>query len=740
MSERLPLRAGSLLVAILAWLLLPAGALAAPEAHLLRLDPRSSVEDDAPILTSVIELLQQKSMSDLTSQCAHLQGEAAIGCLSDKLDNSRALYEPFKFPEDNANLLVTVDGRDLPAKLVSIEKWRDSKKNKGVGTAWLLLIDASGQMGSRFEEAKRVARAFVDQMGPNDIVDVMFFNDRAIVEHSKWTAKKGIATNFIDGVKSTFPKQGRVKTIMSIVQKGVTDAFGELGNVGKDVDVPLHQAMVLLTDCNAGTDVNSTATGALQLRSYLTKGRFPEDNTTLPKMPMPVISVWFPNKQGTQEEVFENARQFMENLANPEIGGGFYIVGGPDTGKGQRIAKAVTERFDLMNIVKWRVPCLAPTVTQNFQLVFKEFEQPIKGDTCTDCPLGQDPKLWPLAINYEETEKAAKDSKLYPGGKVKVFGEFCWGTDIGRAELYMLPKNQPAPQSLEGKSLEEAQQARDTLIRANLRGKAINGGDEFIEFELPESTKFLAGDKKSMTARMVIFDSRAGRTSPVTADKVLTLAAQEKPLDYFLIGGITFGGLVVLLLLISVFRSGGGKARRRGPVNAPAPVVAGGGGPRPGPAPMPYAPPAAPGPAPAPAPAPYAPQPAFPMTGGTVPVGGGYEQQAHAAAAAAIAAGPAGPATHATLQGTVGVYPVNEGSELKVGRDPGLCDICLTEPRISGMHATVKFEAGQLYVRDEGSNNGTYIDNGKIQSYAWMVVPPGGSLRFGPIEFTVRLG
>jgi hypothetical protein len=731
-------------LAVVVGLLVSAPALAAPEAHLLRVDPRSAVEDDAPILTTVIELLQQKSLSDLTSQCAHVQGEAAIACLSDKLDNSRALYEPFKFPEENANLLVTVDDRDLPAKLVSVSKWRDSKKDKGVGTAWLLLIDASGQMGSRFEEAKRVAKAFVDQMGPNDIVDVMFFNDRAIVEHSKWTPKKGIATNFIDGVKSTFPKQGRVKTIMSIVQKGVTDAFGELGNVGKDFAVPLHQAMVLLTDCNAGTDINSTATGALQLRDYLTKGRFPEDNTTLPKMPMPVISVWFPNKQGTQEEVFENARQFMENLANPEIGGGFYIVGGPDSGKGGRIAKAVTERFDLMNIVKWRVPCLAPTVTQNFQLVFKEFEQPIKGDVCTECPLGQDPKLWPLAINYEETEKAAKANKLYPGGTVKVFGDFCWGTDIGRAELYMLPKNQPAPQSLEGKSLEEAQQARDTLIRANLRGKAINGGDEFIEFELPETTKFLAGDKKSMTARLVIFDSRAGRTSPVTADKVLTLAAQEEPLDYFLIGGITFGGVVVLLLLISVFRGGGRSRRRAHAAPPPAPVVAGAGAPRPGPAPVPnvgYAPP--PAPAAPPAPAPYAP-PAYPggpgVAGGTAPVAfpdaahGHGHGHAHAHAPAPMAA------THATLQGTVGVYPVNEGVELKVGRDPGLCDICLTEPRISGMHATVKFEAGQLYVRDEGSNNGTYIDNGKVQSYAWMSVPAGGSLRFGPIEFTVRLG
>jgi pSer/pThr/pTyr-binding forkhead associated (FHA) protein len=81
---------------------------------------------------------------------------------------------------------------------------------------------------------------------------------------------------------------------------------------------------------------------------------------------------------------------------------------------------------------------------------------------------------------------------------------------------------------------------------------------------------------------------------------------------------------------------------------------------------------------------------------------------------------------------------VVEGREMKVGRDPGLCDIVLTEPRISGMHASVKLEAGQLLVRDEGSNNGTYIAGARVQPHAWQPVGAGGALRFGPIEFNVR--
>jgi pSer/pThr/pTyr-binding forkhead associated (FHA) protein len=95
-------------------------------------------------------------------------------------------------------------------------------------------------------------------------------------------------------------------------------------------------------------------------------------------------------------------------------------------------------------------------------------------------------------------------------------------------------------------------------------------------------------------------------------------------------------------------------------------------------------------------------------------------------------------APNVSLHGTPGVYPVSEGRELKVGRDPGICDICLTEPRVSGLHANVKLENGQVYVKDEGSNNGTYVNGGKIPSHVWQTVPAGAEVRFGPVEFTVR--
>jgi pSer/pThr/pTyr-binding forkhead associated (FHA) protein len=95
--------------------------------------------------------------------------------------------------------------------------------------------------------------------------------------------------------------------------------------------------------------------------------------------------------------------------------------------------------------------------------------------------------------------------------------------------------------------------------------------------------------------------------------------------------------------------------------------------------------------------------------------------------------------TAATLRGTVGQFTVRAGSEVRVGRDPAQCPVVLEEPRISGVHATLRFERGSLLVRDETSNNGTWISGARIAPGAWTPVAPGTLLRFGPIEFNVQL-
>lgn len=99
---------------------------------------------------------------------------------------------------------------------------------------------------------------------------------------------------------------------------------------------------------------------------------------------------------------------------------------------------------------------------------------------------------------------------------------------------------------------------------------------------------------------------------------------------------------------------------------------------------------------------------------------------------------PYGTASAATIVGGAGQFTIRPGAEVRVGRDPAQCPVFLSEPRVSGVHASLKFENGQLFVRDESSNNGTHVAGARIPAGVWTVVPQGEKLRFGPIEFSVR--
>jgi hypothetical protein len=96
-------------------------------------------------------------------------------------------------------------------------------------------------------------------------------------------------------------------------------------------------------------------------------------------------------------------------------------------------------------------------------------------------------------------------------------------------------------------------------------------------------------------------------------------------------------------------------------------------------------------------------------------------------------------ANSASIIGAAGQFAIRAGIEVKVGRDPAQCPITLSEPRVSGVHATLKFEAGQLFVRDEGSNNGSYINGSRLPAQTWTPVPGNATLKFGPVEFRVKL-
>ena len=91
----------------LAWLALSPDAGAAPEAHILRIDPRAGLNDGKPTLTTVIEVVQFKRLCDVLQPCAARaprRRRSAAGASSSRSparSGTRSLS-----PRQNAHLLV----------------------------------------------------------------------------------------------------------------------------------------------------------------------------------------------------------------------------------------------------------------------------------------------------------------------------------------------------------------------------------------------------------------------------------------------------------------------------------------------------------------------------------------------------------------------------------------------------------------------------------------------------------
>jgi hypothetical protein len=118
-----------------------------------------------------------------------------------------------------------------------------------------------------------------------------------------------------------------------------------------------------------------------------------------------------------------------------------------------------------------------------------------------------------------------------------------------------------------------------SLISQNLRGAATDANAGFVTLQVPPEEKLLEGSGSTMTARVVVFDSRAKRASGTDDKTVLKLRAKKAPLPLLLIGGIVGGVLVLALLAVVLLRGGGNKrgGGTRGGGPPPQPVIAGGG-------------------------------------------------------------------------------------------------------------------------------------------------------------------
>jgi hypothetical protein len=588
-------------------------AFGAPVAHIMRIDPRAGMSGGAPILTTVVDLVQFNPLSDALQPCSNVTGyNETLDCWSAAVESDK-LWTPIgtkdgKFPS-NALFTVAVGVGTKTAKLEGDPvKWGASK-DAIIGTAWLLTIDASSGMGARYQDAREVAHAFIEAMQPNDLVDVVIFDDRdtGVVADSKWLQYKDrrALVDLLDKYPNVSPSHGQSRALEGQLEKITGSAFGALGNVGTGLNIPAHQALVVLSNGAGRGDPGSAAPAAKLFHEFATKGRFPDDNSAAPKTPLPIIAIWFPNPGGLQNDLYRtNDSQFMQGLANPEIGGYFDIVRqGQGQAKEKAIVASVKKRFNAMWVVKWRLACLNLSPNQTFNLTMGQLAQ---GDgTFKDVPIGVDPTQWPLDIDVARTKADAEANPVHPGGTFTVYGDFCWGGDKGRAESYFVPAGTKPDPQMSAPDQQQVKNAMQSLVQQGLRGEATDANDISATFKVPDEDKILDGTGDNMVTRVIIYDNGAVRASGHDETTVLTLKAKSKPLNILLIAAVVGGVVVVGLLVIVLFRGGGGGGgRKRTQAPPPAPVVAGGpvppygggGGPPPyGSPPPPYGTPPPPG-------------------------------------------------------------------------------------------------------------------------------------------------
>ena len=73
---------------------------------------------------------------------------------------------------------------------------------------------------------------------------------------------------------------------------------------------------------------------------------------------------------------------------------------------------------------------------------------------------------------------------------------------------------------------------------------------------------------------------------------------------------------------------------------------------------------------------------------------------------------------------------------LDIGRD-STCEVCLPDPGVSRSHARVFLHNSAVWVRDNGSRNGAFVNGKRLQRA--KTLSPGAKLKVGEHLFEVRL-
>ncbi|GAC1353375.1 MAG: hypothetical protein NVSMB47_05290 [Polyangiales bacterium] len=565
-------------------------------AKFIRIDPEPTATEktNTPVINFLVEVGVPIPITAFEEGCyAGGKGDkvssANLACVSAKIEKEG--YErQFEFPKDNAIITAEVDGDESPMEIQSADALKDASA-ANAGVAWLILLDASSSVDvSRWAEEQDAAEQIIKAMGQADAVMVRIMDDKAVRVHTKWlpaSSKKG-AIDAIRSVPAAFPTTTKVDALISRLEKEAIGSFQELfksGVEGVEDTTPLMQAIVILSD--GGDTSGAGFAGGEQAKvvhEKLTKGDL--GISELVKLPMPVVSLWFPDPKltgglGNFDEIkSNNAYQWMSNIATPEVGGYFDILQKGEGGKGQKVAKIVRTRFDNMYFIQAKATCLNTNGEQTFAMGFQDTKSKIVPDKVSH--VGIDPSQyfgkWILAVDKKKTQAASEQHPLQTGETFEVYGDFCWGSNTNQAEAYFVTEAD-APDvkkavadktGAKGKSLLQALSAKGQ------RAETVSVTPTIARFKVPNTPALFDNKGDAFNLNLVVFDNKQKRVSTLDQKGVMQMRARSAPVNKLLIVGAIGGGVVLILLIAILARSGGGngraKKRRGGGPPAPGPM------------------------------------------------------------------------------------------------------------------------------------------------------------------------
>ena len=74
---------------------------------------------------------------------------------------------------------------------------------------------------------------------------------------------------------------------------------------------------------------------------------------------------------------------------------------------------------------------------------------------------------------------------------------------------------------------------------------------------------------------------------------------------------------------------------------------------------------------------------------------------------------------------------------ISLGRHPELVDEIIQDQNVSRRHARIVVQAGQFYIEDLNSRNGTFLDHRKLSPFKPTLLDYGALVRLGSLEFMV---